>query len=119
MYLDVYLNNNVYDNMSNYSEVARHAGVYASVCTGAARACVRACVKETTSGVGIAGRHVFAVAVALDKSFIIAGNLDATLMIFYLYSNFFIRNNTKNFSKEILFFSSIVEVKLRRKKKKK
>ena len=45
MYLDVYLNNNVYDNMSNYSEVARHAGVYASVCTGAAcvRACVRAC----------------------------------------------------------------------------
>lgn len=53
MYLDVYLNNNVYDNMSNYSEVARHAGVYASVCTGAARACVRACVchvEETTSG---------------------------------------------------------------------
>lgn len=65
--------------MSNYSEVARHAGVYASVCTGAARACVRACVchiEETTSGVGIAGRHVFAVAVALDSSFIIAGDLD-------------------------------------------
>lgn len=28
-YLYVYLNNNVYDNMSNYSELATHAGVYA------------------------------------------------------------------------------------------
>lgn len=73
MYLDVYLNNNVYDNMSNYSEVARHAGVYANVCTGAARACVRACVCHVEGNhVGVAGRHVFAVAVALDSSFIIA-----------------------------------------------
>lgn len=72
MYLDVYLNNNVYDNMSNYSEVARHTGVYASVCTGAA--CVRACVRVPRRGnhVGVAGRHVFAVAVTLDSSFIIA-----------------------------------------------
>lgn len=48
-------NNNVYDNMSNYSEVARHAGVYASVCTGAARACVRACVRVPRRGNHVRG----------------------------------------------------------------
>lgn len=41
--------------MSNYSEVARHAGVYASVCTGAARACVHACVRVPRRGNHVRG----------------------------------------------------------------
>lgn len=56
--------------MSNYSEVARRV-------RECLHGCVRACAtSRKPSGVGVAGRHVFAVAVALDSSFIIVGNLE-------------------------------------------
>lgn len=76
-YLKIYLNNNVYDNMSNYTEprctqtcrTHTYIGIYARV-----RACERTSVRVGIGGQEgdprgrgrvVRGRHVFAVAVTL------------------------------------------------------